>query len=142
LRRQAEHELRDAERHGDEQGHGQAVQPEGVAEGQRDEDADHDGGAALQRREHRCSHRHLHHHDRRERRQHGCRYIGHEAGDPPREPGRKPRLGDRADLCRRGPSPRDGMGDALPQPPNTATRFRHQTWGHRVPAIVGDATRT
>ena len=89
--REPQDELGDAERHGDEHGDGQAVQAERVADGQRDEDAEHHRSAALERRAHRRPHRHLHHDDGRQRSEHRVRHARDDPSDPPRQAGRQTR---------------------------------------------------
>jgi len=113
---QPQQQLGDAERHRDEQRHGEAVQIQRIADGQREEHAEHHRRAPLECRADRGSDRDLHHHDGRERAEHRIRDVGDRPRDPPRQPGCQPGLGHRPDLGRRRGGPRHRVAQALPQP--------------------------
>ena len=74
---------------------------ERVADGQREEHAEHHRGAALERRADRCAHRDLDHHEGGQRREDRVRRARDRLSDRPSQSGRQPRLGHGADLGRR-----------------------------------------
>ena len=84
----------------------------------RDENTENDSRTALQRRENAGSYRHLDHHHRRQRSEHRRRHTGDNQRQPPRQPGRQPRLGHRADLGRGRRCPRHRVSNATPPPPH------------------------
>ena len=59
---------------------------------------------------------HLDDDQRRQRRKRRTRLVGDHLRQPPGQPGRTPRLGDRADLCPGRRRPRDRARDPLPHP--------------------------
>ena len=117
--RQPQHQLGDAERHGDDHGDGDAVELQEVADGHREEHAEHHRGAALERREDRCAHRDLDDDEGGQRREDRVRRARDRLRDRPSQSGRQSRLGHGGDLGRRRTRPRDGVDQAPPQSPDT-----------------------
>ncbi len=106
----------------DDQGDGEGVQGKGIADGQREEHAEHHRRAALERRADRRPHRDLYDHDGGQRSEDGVGHPRDRARRPPREARGQAGLGHRGDLGRRRRCPRDGVPEALPQPPQTMAR--------------------